>query len=187
MDQVYFWIIILFAVILILDYSERMMKKKSIKEGFQTDANAKIQQKMTSVTDTDVDLGTFDNNFDTMSYSKSNTMNFPPYYEENRLNVYQPTVSTNAVNMTSAADSGRLNFSNFGTNGVEPPYVKCPTCNIQFDCSNYPYEMSDKNGNVCTTCYEKTFLDNNNMPVFSRAVGKPRVCRQLVGDKNKKM
>ena len=71
------------------------------------------------------------------------------------------------------------NYSNFGTNGVEPPYVKCPACNIQFDCSNYPYDMSDKNGNVCTTCYEKTFLDNNNMPVYSRANGKPRVCRKL--------
>jgi len=186
MDQVYFWIIILFAVILILDYSERMIKKRDVKEGFE-DANAKIQQKMSSVMDTDVDLGTFDNNFDTLSYSKSNTMNFPPYYEENRLNVYQPTISTNAVNLsTAASDPGRLNFSNFGTNGIEPPYVKCPTCNIQFDCSNYPYEMSDKNGNVCTTCYEKTFLDNNNMPVFSRAVGKPRVCRKLVDNKNSK-
>ena len=172
MDQIYLWIIILFAVILILDYSERLMKNK--KEKFEN-----IQDKMSSVEDTNVDLGIFDNNFDTRSYDKGNNKKFPLYYEENRLNVYKPTISTNAVNIGSTATNGKLNFSNFGTNGIEPPYVKCPSCSLQFDCSNYPYDMSDKNGNVCTTCFEKTFLDSNNMPVYSRAVGKPRVCKNL--------
>ena len=81
--------------------------------------------------------------------------------------------------MSSNAVNGNLNYSNFGTNGITPPYIKCPSCNLQFDCANYPYDMSDKNGNVCTTCFEKSFLDTNNMPVFSRASGKPRVCRNL--------
>jgi hypothetical protein len=172
MDQIYLWIIILFAVILILDYSERLMRNK--KENFDN-----LQDKMDSVQDTDVNLGIFDNNFDSRSYDDDSVKKFPPYYEENRLNVYQPTVSSNAINISSTSTNGKLNFSNFGTNGVEPPYVKCPSCSLQFDCSNYPYEMSDKNGNVCTTCFEKSFLDSNNMPVFSRAVGKPRVCRNL--------
>jgi len=175
MDQIYLWIIILFAVILILDYSERLMKNK--KENFD---NLDLQKKMSSVEDTDINLGIFDNNFESRSYDNDSSIKqFPPYYEENRLNVYQPTVSSNAVNITSNATNGKLNFSNFGTNGITPPYVKCPSCNIQFDCANYPYDMSDKNGNVCTTCFEKSFLDSNNMPVFAKAAGKPRVCRNL--------
>lgn len=143
MDQIYLWIIILFAVILILDYSERFMKK-SKKE-----------------------------NFDNQSDPKKS---LPIYYEENRLNVYEPPYSTNAININRGQHA---NFSNFGTNGVTPPFLKCPSCSLQFDCSNYPYDVDDKNGNVCTKCYEKVFLDNNNMPVYSRAAGKPRICKNL--------
>ena len=40
MDQIYLWIIILFAVILILDYSERFMKK-SKKENFDNQSDPK--------------------------------------------------------------------------------------------------------------------------------------------------
>jgi hypothetical protein len=169
MDQIYLWIIILFGVILILDYSERTIKNKK----------EKFENKISNIENTNTNFGLFDNNFNTNASDNNKENSFPPYYEENRLNVYQPTISTNTVQMSSNAVNGNLNYSNFGTNGVEPPYVKCPACNIQFDCSNYPYDMSDKNGNVCTTCYEKTFLDNNNMPVYSRANGKPRVCRKL--------
>ena len=87
MDQIYLWIIILFAVILILDYSERFMKK-SKKE-----------------------------NFDNQSDPKKS---LPIYYEENRLNVYEPPYSTNAININRGQHA---NFSNFGTNGVTPPFL----------------------------------------------------------------
>jgi hypothetical protein len=142
MDQIYFWIIILFLIILILDYSDKYFKNK---ENFT--------------------------NTDQISNSS-----IPPYYEENRLYVYEPPYSTNAVNINS---NKNLNFKNFGTNGVAPPFLKCSSCNLQFDCSNYPYEVDDKNASVCTTCNEKVSLDKNNMPVYAKAAGKPRVCKNL--------
>lgn len=100
----------------------------------------------------------------------------PPYYEENRLYVYEPPYSTNAVNINS---NQNLNFKNFGTNGITPPFIKCPSCALQYDCTNYPYDVDDKNANVCTKCNEKVSLDNNNYPVYAKSVGKPRVCRNL--------
>ena len=99
-----------------------------------------------------------------------------PYYEENRLYTYEPPYSTNAVNINSGQN---LNFKNFGTNGITPPFLKCSSCNLQFDCSNYPYEVDDKNASVCTRCTDKVSLDNNNLPVYAKSVGKPRVCRNL--------
>jgi len=143
MDQIYFWILILFFIILILDYSDKYFKKK---ENFTNENN--------QISDSTV----------------------PPYYEENRLYVYEPPYSTNAVNISS---NKNLNFKNFGTNGITPPFLKCPSCNLQYDCSNYPYDVDDKNGSVCTKCYEKVSLNNNNYPVYSKGVGKPRVCRNL--------
>ena len=160
MDQIYLWIIILFAVILILDFSERWMKNKKVEH--------------------------FDDLYDYKDplYEPSNSTNFPPYYEENRLNVYEPPYSTNAINFSTNASQGSIQFSNFTTNGLTPPFVKCNSCDLQFDCTNYPYNSSDKNGNVCTKCFEKVYMDNNNMPVFARSVGKPRTCRKLVNDKS---
>jgi len=99
-----------------------------------------------------------------------------PYYEENRLYTYEPPYSTNAVNINSGQN---LNFKNFGTNGITPPFLKCSSCNLQFDCSNYPYEVDDKNASVCTRCTDKVSLDNNNLPVYAKSAGKPRVCRNL--------
>jgi len=143
MDQIYFWILILFFIILILDYSDKYLKKK---ENFTNENN--------QISDSTI----------------------PPYYEENRLYVYEPPYSTNAVNISS---NKNLNFKNFGTNGITPPFLKCPSCNLQFDCSNFPYEVDDKNVSVCNKCTEKVFLDNNNLPVYAKSVGKPRVCRTL--------
>jgi hypothetical protein len=57
MDQIYFWILILFFIILILDYSDKYFKKR--KENFQDYANFSIND----ISDQKV----------------------PPYYEENRL------------------------------------------------------------------------------------------------------
>lgn len=135
MDQIYFWILILFLMILVLDYSDKYYKNK---EHFNS--------------------------------------TIPPYYEENRLYVYEPPYSTNAVNINS---NQNLNFKNFGTNGITPPFVKCPSCNLQFDCSNYPYDVDDKNSSVCTRCTDKISLNDNNYPVYAKSVGKPRVCKNL--------
>ena len=143
MDQIYLWILILFFIILILDYTDKYFKNKR-KEQFENN----------QLSDTTV----------------------APYYEENRLYTYEPPYSTNAVNLST---NQNLNFKNFGTNGITPPFVKCPACNLQYDCSNYPYDVDGKNASVCTKCNEKVSLDNNNLPVYAKGVGKPRICRNL--------
>ena len=97
------------------------------------------------------------------------------HYEENRLSVYKPVYTTNAVNLNNK----NLNFKNFGTNGITPPFLKCPSCNLQFKCSDYPYEVDDKNESVCHNCHQKISYNNNNFPVYAKSVGKPRVCRNL--------
>ena len=52
----------------------------------------------------------------------------PPYFEENRLSVFKPVYSTNAVNISP---NKNLNFRNFTTNGITPPFLKCTSCNLQ--------------------------------------------------------
>ena len=146
MDQIYFWIIILFAIILVLDYYDKNLKNKT--ENFEP---AIFTQNISNTTK-------------------------PPYFEENRLNVFVPTYSSNAVNISS---NKNLNFRNFTTNGVTPPFLKCPSCSLQFQCTDYPYNTDDKNGNVCHKCNEKISFNNNNFPVYARSVGRPRVCRNL--------
>jgi len=147
MDQIYFWIIILFIIILVLDYSEKIYNKK--KEHFEPQV---FTPKISNSTK-------------------------PPYNEENRLNVYKPVYSTNAVNLSP---NKNLNFKNFGTNGITPPFLKCPSCNLQYQCSDYPYDIDEKHGNVCHKCFEKVSFNNNNFPVYAKSVGRPRVCRDLV-------
>ena len=142
MDQIYFWILILFFIILVLDFSDKYFKNK---ENF---SNAEI------ISDSTV----------------------APYYEENRLYVYEPPYSTNAVNIYS---NQNLNFKNFTTNGVTPSYIKCPSCELQYDSSNYPYDVDDNNASVCTKCYNKISVNNDNYPVYARAAGKPRLCKNL--------
>ena len=113
------------------------------------------------------------------NFDKISDSTIPPYYEENRLITYEPPYSTNAVNFSTTATNNNLNFKNFTTNGTTPPFLKCPPCELQFGCSNYPYEVDEKNVNVCTTCDSKVSLDANNMPIYARGNGKPRVCRDL--------
>jgi hypothetical protein len=145
MDQIYFWILILFFIILFLDYYEKRNKtvekyEPKIKNGQVSDST------------------------------------IPPYFEENRLSVFKPVYSTNAVNISP---NKNLNFRNFTTNGITPPFLKCTSCNLQYQCSDYPYEVSDKNESVCHNCFEKISYNSLNYPVYGRAVGKPRVCRNL--------
>jgi hypothetical protein len=143
MDQIYFWILILFIVVLILDYTDGYFKKKDNKENF---SNNSTENKI------------------------------PPYFEENRLYTYEPPYTTNAINFNS---SRNLDFKNFGTNGITPPFVKCASCNLQFDCTNFPHDVDDKNTSVCTKCNENIYMDKNNMKIYARSAGKPRVCREL--------
>ena len=143
MDQIYFWIIILFIIILILDYSDKVLNNK---EKFSNLSNSNTTK--------------LDSN----------------YFEENRLFVYEPPYTTNAINL----NNNNLNFKNFGTNGITPPFIKCANCNLQFDCTNFPYDVDDKNVNTCTKCNEKISLNKNNFPIYARSVGKPRVCKNLV-------
>ena len=71
-----------------------------------------------------------------------------------------------------------LNFKNFSTNGRQPPFLKCPMCRLDFDCTNYPYNVDDNNVSVCTNCVDRLDLNGNN-PVLGRSPGRPRVCRNL--------
>ena len=142
MDQIYFWILILFFIILVLDFSDKYFKNKENFSNAETISNSTVA----------------------------------PYYEENRLYVYEPPYSTNAVNIYS---NQNLNFKNFTTNGVTPSYIKCPSCELQYDCSNYPYDVDDKNMSVCTKCNEKVSVNNDNFLVYAKAVGRPRVCKNL--------
>ncbi len=142
MDQIYFWIIILFIIILFLDYCEKKVKK----ENFTNHQDGQI----------------------------SNSTS-PPYYEENRLSVFKPTYTTNAINFNNK----NINFKNFGTSGETPPFLKCPSCNLQFQCTDYPHDVDEKNQSVCHNCFEKISYNDLNFPVYAKSVGKPRVCRNL--------
>ncbi len=154
MDQFYFWIIMLFLVVIALDYSEKYIKTKS-------------EQKEN-----------FGNRWETGDY--------PHFYEENNLVEYIPPITSNSVNLsTNSLNSAHAQFSNFATNGTTPPFIKCPSCELQFNCSNYPYQTDDKNMNVCSNCITKIYSNDDNQPVFARANGRPRVCRNLTGKEKK--
>jgi hypothetical protein len=141
MDPIYFWILILFFIILILDFSDKYLKKK---ENFENELSDAPEGK-----------------------------NY--YFEENNVYKFNPPTTSNAVNFNKPP-----NFSNFATSGITPSYVKCPSCLLQYDCSNFPYDVDDKNVSTCTKCFENTEVDSNNFPVYAKAVGKPRVCKNLV-------
>ncbi len=146
MDQIYIWILILFFIVLILDYSDKYMK--STTENFNNSSNSNISNSTV-----------------------------PPYFEEDRLFVYEPPYTTNAVNINS--NPNNLNFKNFGTNGITPPFLKCPSCNLQYNCSNYPYDNDSNNMSVCRTCNTDVSVNNDNYPVYAKAVGRPRQCQKL--------
>jgi hypothetical protein len=153
MDQIYIWIFLLIIVIVSLDFSERFFKRKEeqkIKENFGTRWS-------------------------------DGPSSYPNYYEENRLIEYSPPITSNSVVLhTNSQYNANAQFSNFTTNGLTPPFLKCPSCELQSDCSNYPYHVDNKEGNVCSNCLEKIYYDKNNFPVFARANGRPRQCRNLI-------
>ena len=105
-----------------------------------------------------------------------------PYQDERNLVTYNIGSNLSSVNFNY--DAKNLNFKNFGTDGVTPPYMKCPMCQLQFDCTSYPYKISEKEGNVCTTCMDRIYMDEYNFPVLARTNGRPRVCKDLMGKAN---
>jgi len=151
MDQIYFWIIILFIIILFLDYCEKNIKNKS-KETF----NNKSKE-------------TFNNQ------EPISNLTTPPYFQENKLYISAPTSTLSAVNLNNK----NLNFKNFTTDAVTPPFLKCPSCDLYYGCTDFPYDVDDQYQNVCHKCENKLCNNSKNMPVYAKAVGKPRVCRNL--------
>ncbi len=111
------------------------------------------------------------------------------YFEENALVQFGDNTTSSAVNIRSPRQFGTFG----GTSGKRPSFIglanpdtyqgdyyKCPSCELQFDCSNYPYEISEKHGAVCTNCIEKRMYNEFNLPVYAKSVGSPRTCRDLL-------
>lgn len=110
------------------------------------------------------------------------TGDYPNFYEENRLVEYVPPITSNSVNISlNALNSAHAQFSNFATNGTTPPFISCPSCQLEYDCNNYPYEVDDKQQNVCSNCLTKIYSDDLNQPVYARSNGRPRQCRDMKG------
>ena len=86
-----------------------------------------------------------------------------------------PVNTLSAVNFNNK----NLHFKNFTTDAITPPFLKCPTCNLYYGCTDFPYDVDDQYQNVCHKCKNKVCNNSRNMPVFAKAVGKPRVCRNL--------
>ena len=99
----------------------------------------------------------------------------PPYFQENKLTTSIPVNTLSAVNLNNK----NLNFKNFTTDAITPPFLKCPTCNLYYGCTDYPYDVDDQQESVCHKCKNKVCNNSENMPVYAKAVGKPRVCRNL--------
>ena len=78
-----------------------------------------------------------------------------PYFQERNLVSYPVGSNDSSINFNKR----NINFNNFGTSGVAPPYMKCPMCNLQFDCTSYPYKISEQKGNICTTCIDRLYMN----------------------------
>jgi hypothetical protein len=88
--------------------------------------------------------------------------------------------SDNSLNRT-LNNSNSINLgkkqTNFTTNGLNP-FLKCPQCFMNFDCSNYPFTISDKYNTLCTTCIDKN-SDMFKNKVLSKQPGRPRNCQNI--------
>jgi hypothetical protein len=112
------------------------------------------------------------------------------YFEENTLVNFGDNITGSAVNIRHPT---RGQVGTFGTSGKHPSYIglasadsyqgnylNCPSCQLQFDCTNYPYEVDSKHGAVCTNCIEKKMYNEFNLPVYAKSIGSPRKCRDLL-------
>ena len=106
--------------------------------------------------------------------------NSKTYFEENTLIQFGDNITGSAVNIRHPY---RAQVGVFGTSGETPAYLQCPSCNLQFDCANYPYEVDERYGAVCNNCIEKKLYNEFNIPVYAKSVGSPRKCRDLLSNK----
>lgn len=150
-------ILILVALVILLEYGQRYLRKQ--KEDFT--------------------------NRETFENPNSNI-----YFEENTLINFGDNITGSAVNIGKQHSP---QIGTFGTSGKRPSYVglanpdtyqgnylNCPSCQLQFDCTNYPYTINEKHGAVCTSCIEKKLYNEFNLPVYAKSVGGPRKCRDLL-------
>jgi hypothetical protein len=160
MDPIYFWIIILLIILFVLDYVDKNYNSKKKVESFENHPRLNPTDPIDKIDYTDY------------IYPQEN---HTPYFEENKLVSFESPYTSSGLNFGSS----KLYFQNFTTNGIAPPYVKCPACDLQYGCSNYPFIEENENKGVCTKCGEKICMDKNNMYVYARSVGRPRTCQKI--------
>ncbi len=163
-------ILILLLLLLVLEFGQRYLRQR--RENFGN---------------MDMNMESFDT-FGASFLRKDENPNSKIYFEENTIASFGDNTTSSAVNLRSSKQ-----FGTFGTSGKRPSfiglanpdtyegqYMTCPGCQLQFDCSNYPYEVDEKHGAVCTNCIEKRMYNEFNLPVFAKSIGSPRVCRDLL-------
>lgn len=156
MDETYFWILILFSIILILSYSENYIKN-IVPEQYTTFS------------------GSSGTSLSNQQNTSINGYNADVYFRENNLMTYNDAAMPTSVNLYKKT----IGFTEFGASGIYPPFMKCPSCELQFDCSNYPHKIDDSTGTLCTNCLEKQVMNNENRMVLAKSNGSPRECKSL--------
>ena len=151
METIYIMILIFLALLFYLDYREKN-HKNNIKENF--DSNNESQ--------------TINNSENESSENESINDNLEPYCNKMDDSFNRTMNNPNAINLGKKQ-------TNFTTNGLDP-FLRCPQCFMNFDCSNYPYEISDVNQTLCTTCIDK---NSDDYKVLGRQPGRPRNCQNL--------
>ena len=95
---------------------------------------------------------------------------FENYCNKTENNLNRTMNDNNSINLDKKQ-------SNFTTNGLNP-FLKCSQCFMDFDCSNYPYIIDNKNNTLCTTCIDKN-SDPFKNKILSKQPGRPRNCQNL--------
>ena len=81
-------------------------------------------------------------------------------------------------------NSMNSNYGNFGIIGDYPAIPVSNNCQLDFNCTNFPYTSDDKNVSVCRRCNGSIFKNYNikgyePLEVYARATGKPRQSRNI--------
>ena len=99
-----------------------------------------------------------------------------PFYNKDNNSINN--IEDNSINNISSVNfNKKLDFSDFSVDGKQP-FMQCHMCNIDFDCTNYPYNVDEANMSVCTQCTNS--LDSYIKPmVLAKSAGRPRQCREL--------
>ena len=97
----------------------------------------------------------------------------------NAYNRSQSAININAVNKPKLK-----NFGNFNIIGKFPTIPIEESCYLDFDSTNFPYDIDEKNQSVSRKCNPNAINKNYNdlsMPLYvmSRTAGRPRQIRQI--------